>query len=245
VDVHDRTAIVTGAGDGLGRVLALRLAAAGMRIVVADVDGEAAVLTAHLVEECGSNASVVVADVRSPADASRIVAAAESRGGPHVLVNNAGGWTPGAQYPDAGPRSWASTLELNLHAPMLLTQLALPSMQRLGGGAVVNIASSAALGDEAYGSPEYGAAKAGLIRFTTAARGLGESHGVRVMCVVPDWIGLDRAVDEWNALSPEERAARPMLIPPADVADLVLTLARTGDAGAVIELQGGQPSIDG
>jgi NAD(P)-dependent dehydrogenase (short-subunit alcohol dehydrogenase family) len=240
MDLQGKTAIVTGAGAGLGRLLAVALARAGMNVVIADIDGGAAAGTARLVEECGTAASTVVADVRRAADASRTISAAESSGGPHVLVNNAGGLTPGTQFPDAPPDAWAATLELNLHAPMFLTQLVLPAMQRLGGGVVLNIASSAALGEAAHGSPEYAAAKAGLIRFTSAARGLDETHGVRVMCIVPDWIGLDRAIAEWNALSPVERAARPPLIPPADIVDLAVTLARTGEAGTVVELRGDQ-----
>lgn len=63
-------------------------------------------------------------------------------------------------------------------------------------GAVVNIGSSGGIGDDAYGSPEYGAAKAGVRRFTAS---LSARHDVRVMAVVPGWIGLDRAHQEWGA----------------------------------------------
>lgn len=250
MELQGGTAIVTGAGGGLGRALAEGFARAGLDIVIADVDAEGARATARLVRASGVSARTVVGDVRRPSDAARIITAAEAGdspdadGGPLVLVNNAGGWSPDAQYPEAPPDEWAATLELDLHAPMLLTQLALPSMRRRGAGAVINIASSAALGDSAYGSPEYAAAKAGLIRFTTASRGLGTAHGVRVMCIVPGWIGLDRAVAEWSSLSADERAAVPPLIPPADVAELALTLARSGHAGAVVELRGGRPPIE-
>jgi 3-oxoacyl-[acyl-carrier protein] reductase len=249
MDLAGGTAIVTGAGGGLGRALAEGFAHAGAGVVIADVDAQAAHGTALLVRARGVPAPTVVGDVRRPADAARIISAAasaepaESVGGSLVLVNNAGGWSPAAQYPEAPPAEWTSTLELNLHAPMLLTQLVLPAMRRQGGGAVINIASSAALGDAAYGSPEYGAAKAGLIRFTTASRSLEVTHGVRVMCIVPDWIGLDRAIAERNGLSPEERAELPPLIPPADVVDVALSLARSGHAGAVVELRGGEPPI--
>ena len=112
-------------------------------------------------------------------------------------------------------------------------------MRSLGGGAVVNVSSSAGLGDAAYGSPEYAAAKAGLIRFTTATAGLAESHGVRVSCVVPHWIGLPRAYDEWARLSAEERDASGGLIPVGEVVDAVLSLADDpGSAGRVMELRG-------
>jgi NAD(P)-dependent dehydrogenase (short-subunit alcohol dehydrogenase family) len=76
---------------------------------------------------------------------------------------------------------------------MLATQLALEPMRGRGGGAVVNVASTAGLGLAPYESPEYGAAKAGLIRFTACLAYAREETGVRVNCVVPDWIATDRA----------------------------------------------------
>ena len=71
-----------------------------------------------------------------------------------------------ANYPFASPLQWGSTLDLNLRAPMLATQLVLEPMRRRGGGAVINVASTGGVGLAPYESPEYGAAKAGLIRFT-------------------------------------------------------------------------------
>ncbi len=224
-----RVAIVTGAAAGLGRLLTEGLAAAGYTVVGADV--------APPGDPAGAAAgSIVRADVREPGDAARIVAAARAVGGPHVLVNNAGGWTPGAQFPEAGAAEWAATIELNLVAPMRLTQLVLEPMRALGGGAVVNISSSGGVGAEAYGSPEYGAAKAGLIRFTTAAAGLGGSHGVRVMGVVPGWIGLPRAHEQRARMSAAERTAAGPLIPPSDVVATVLDLIASGTAGEVREM---------
>jgi NAD(P)-dependent dehydrogenase (short-subunit alcohol dehydrogenase family) len=83
------------------------------------------------------------------------------RGGPHILVNNAGGGGHvGPHFPDAGPADWGATLDLKLRGRMLATQLALEPMRR-GGGAIVNIASTAGLGFAPYQSPEYGAAKPG------------------------------------------------------------------------------------
>jgi NAD(P)-dependent dehydrogenase (short-subunit alcohol dehydrogenase family) len=69
-------------------------------------------------------------------------------------------------FPDASPAQWGATLDLSLRGAMLATQLVLEPMRRAGGGAVLNVASTAGPGLAAYVSPEYGAAKAGLIRFT-------------------------------------------------------------------------------
>jgi 3-oxoacyl-[acyl-carrier protein] reductase len=179
---------------------------------------------------------VVRSDLRDPEESYRLVRIADAEGGPHILVNNVGGWTPGEQFPAATPEAWGATITLNLTMPMLLSQLVLRPMQRRGGGVVVNIASSAGLAGTGYDSPEYAAAKAGLIRFTSSLAGLESTHGVRMSCVVPGWIGLDRAHAELAAMPPAERAAAPALIPPADVVAAVLDLIRSGRSGAVIEL---------
>ncbi|KUL31931.1 hypothetical protein ADL15_20695 [Actinoplanes awajinensis subsp. mycoplanecinus] len=234
-------AIVTGGGSGLGREITGGLARAGFAVVVADVDLAAAEESARA---AGRGSVAMRADIREPEQARGVVDAAVARGGPHVLVNNAGGWTAGGQqYPWAAPDDWIASIALNLTAPMLLTQLVLEPMRRLGGGAIVTIGSSAGSGEAAYGSPEYAAAKAGLVRLTTSLSGLDAEHGVRVMCAVPDWIGLERAQTQLAARTPADRAATPPLIPPADVVAVVLDLISTGRGGTVVELWGGQEPI--
>lgn len=95
-------------------------------------------------------------------------------------------------------------------------------------------------GTDAYDSPEYGAAKAGLIRVTASVVGLRESVGVRVNCVAPHWIGLERAHAELAAMSPDERAAAPPFVDPEEIAEVVVWLVRDDSlAGRVVEMRGG------
>ena len=125
---------------------------------------------------------------------------------------------------------------------MLATQLVLEPMRRRGGGAVVNVASTGGLGLEPYESPEYGAGKAGLIRFTACMAYAREETGVRVNCVVPDWIETDRARGELAAMTPEERAAERPLVDPAELADAVVDLVRDDAlAGRAVLLPRGEP----
>ncbi|RKN32308.1 SDR family NAD(P)-dependent oxidoreductase [Micromonospora musae] len=238
-----RIAIVTGAGGGLGREIAIGLADTYYGIIVVDRDERAAEACAHVIEARAVPVRKVCADVRVPSDADRIVSAARELGGPHVLVNNAGGWTPRRQYPEATADEWAATINLNLVAPMMLSQLVMAPTREQGSGAIINISSSAGIDSTSYGSPEYGAAKAGLIRFTSSLSGLATSHGVRVMCVAPDWIGLERAQAQWALMSHAERAATGPLIPPADVVAVVLQLIREGVAGTVVEMRGGDQPL--
>jgi NAD(P)-dependent dehydrogenase (short-subunit alcohol dehydrogenase family) len=240
-----KLAVVTGAGSGLGRELAVGLARLGVRVVVADLDLDAAEATTAEVRAARVQAWPVQADVTQDDDLRTLAARARDLGGADILVNNAGGWTPGEQqFPEAPAEAWSRTLDLNLRGPMLLTQLFLADLPAPpdGGGdgapAVVNVASSAAVERGGYGSPEYAAAKAGLVRFTTALSDPVTRRRARVMAVVPGWIGLDRAVEEWQALSDADRAALPPLIPPAEVVRVVLDLLASGAAGQVVELTG-------
>ena len=225
-------AIVTGAAVGTGRAIAERLAAEGARVLVADVDERGGEET---VARIGADRGRFVrADMRDAADVERLIAGADRL---RVLVNNAGGGghVP-PHFPEATPAQWGATLDLNLTSAMLATQLALEPMRRSGGGAIVNIASTAGLGAEPYASPEYGAAKAGLIRFTTALR---EVDGVRVGCVVPDWVRTERAEAELAAMTPAERAAAPEPIALDALTDAVVALIRDdGSAGRVVVLRG-------
>jgi NAD(P)-dependent dehydrogenase (short-subunit alcohol dehydrogenase family) len=232
-------AVVTGAGAETGRAIALRLAAGGALVVVADVDAAGAGETVAQIEEQGGHAAAIEADVIKDDDVRRMIEfAGRDGGGPHVLVNNAGG-RGAANYPEATPAQWSATLDLNLRAAMLATQLALEPMRAAGGGVVVNIASSAGSADDAYASPEYGAAKAGLIRFTTS---LADLPGVRVNCVVPDWIATERGQAELARMSPAERAEAPEQVPMEEVADTVVELVRDDAlAGRVVLLRGGEP----
>jgi len=107
---------------------------------------------------------------------------------------------------------------------MLATQLALEQMRLAGGGAVVNVASTSGLSFGPYASPEYGAAKAGLIRFTSSLADLNERMNVRVNCVVPDWIATERALEELAQMTPSEQSAAPTPIPPEKVAQAVVEL---------------------
>lgn len=225
MQLDGKIAVVTGGGSGLGWFVAEALRAAGVRVIAADLraaDG------------------VTVADITTDAGRAAVLAAAEAHGGLDLLVNNAGAWSAGgAQFPDAEPAAWRAALDLDLLAPMALTQLALPALQ-VGGGAVVNISSSAGVDTVAYGSPEYATAKAGLIRFTTSLADWRERYGVRVNCVVPGWIGLARAHAELAALSPSERASAPALVPPESIAAQVLRLAHDESlAGRVVTMLDG------
>jgi 3-oxoacyl-[acyl-carrier protein] reductase len=232
-------AIVTGGAGGLGRLLTLELARAGSHVVVADRDEAAGKEVVDAVAAAGGRATFVETDASEAAQVHRLVDRAGSLGKVAVLVNNAGGWLPGPQFPDTD--EWRRALDLNLAMPMLATQLCVPLMSAAGGGAVVNVSSSGGWDSGAYGSPEYAAAKAGMVRFTTAVRDFAPRFGVRVSCVVPHWIGLERAIEQYEQLDAEERLASGGLVDPATVVRAVVDLTQDPDsAGRVVVVRPGR-----
>jgi NAD(P)-dependent dehydrogenase (short-subunit alcohol dehydrogenase family) len=228
-----RCVAITGAASGLGRAVASTLLESGWRAVILDRDDEQARATAdELSEQHSIQVPVISADLSTIAGIGAAADELSMRFQLGALVNNAGGWLPGNQYPDAASEDWLAAMTLNLIAPMLLTYR-LWLMLSATSGAVVNIGSSGGLGDDPYGSPEYAAAKAAIRRFTAS---LGSRSDVRVMGVVPGWIGLDRAHREWATLTADEQQEVGRLIPPQDIANTVVTLLDHGRPGEIVEM---------
>ena len=242
MDLIGKVAAVTGAGSGTGRAIAQRLGAESCAVIVADLEADPGLRTVALIERAGGRAVWVRTNVRIDSDCEGLVATAErTYGGLDILVNCAGG-TPSPHFPDADVTHWSATLDLNLRGPMVVTQAALEALKRRSGGAIVNIASTAGLDYMPYISPEYGAAKAGLIRFTASLAGLRDRMNVRVNCLVPDWILTARAEGELAAMEPGERSETPPLLPLDDVVGAVITLLVDDDlAGRVMVMRRRQP----
>jgi NAD(P)-dependent dehydrogenase (short-subunit alcohol dehydrogenase family) len=225
MEITGCTALVTGAAIGSGRAIALMLAELGARVVACDIDDDQGRQTAR---RGGGAVTFTHLDVTD----GRALAAVVEATAPQILVNNAGGGAEAPwRFPDATREQWRSTLAVNLIAAMEATQLALPAMRAAGAGAVVNVASTAALGPAAHPWPEYATAKAGLVRFTTSLREFDPV--VRVNCVVPDWLATERLTDA-------ERGAQPPPIPLPDLAGQVRRLIEDDTlSGRVIVLERG------
>ena len=127
--MHENIALVTGGAAGLGEVIAHTLAADGAHVLVADRDPEAAADLIERLSGVGDGASFVETDASDPDQIRAMIDRAAELGQLRLLVNNAGGWLPGPQFPDTD--AWGRSLDLNLRMPMLATKLALPL---LGGG---------------------------------------------------------------------------------------------------------------
>ena len=237
MDLDGTTALVTGGAGGIGAGIAERLAAEGMHVVIADLDENAGQETA-----LRTGGSFIRADLATAAGVRTAVeAACRLPGRVGVLVNNAGG-TGDRCFPAAGPAQWEYTLNLNLRAVMLATQLILAPMAA-GGGAIINIASVAGLGTTSHDSPEYAVAKAGVIRFTACLAPLRDTMGVRANCICPGLVDTPASRRSRARMTPAELAALPPVLAPADIAAAAMEfLADDALAGRIMVCRGGEPN---
>ena len=243
MDVRNKVALVTGAGAGIGCAVAKRLAREGAAVVVADLDEELGLGAVREIGFEGGRAAFVFADVASEADASRMVAFARERfGSLDVLVNNAGG-VEEPYFPEGEPEHWGRAIDLNLRGVMLGVHFGVRAMRERGGGAIVNISSVGGIGFEPYDKPEYGAAKAGVVRLTASLATLKERMGVRVNCVCPGWVDTPASRRSRAEMTSEEREELPpVLLRPEEIADAVVMFVEDDSmAGRVMIWREGSP----
>ena len=187
-----RTALITGAGRGIGRATAIRLATDGAKIAI-NYKGntEAAEETKRAVEAAGSQGVLIQGDVSVDAEAERVVKDALAFGGGRldILVNNAG-ITRDNLLLRMSAEDWDAVLDLNLRGAFLVTKAAMRPMMKQRGGRIVNVSSIAGVMGNA-GQANYSAAKAGLIAFTkTVAREMA-SRNITANAVAPGFVPTD------------------------------------------------------
>ncbi|WP_165075656.1 SDR family NAD(P)-dependent oxidoreductase [Paludisphaera rhizosphaerae] len=186
--LQGRVAVVTGAGSGIGRAIAVRLAAEGARVVVAELDEGRGEETVSAVRESGGDATAIPTDVsRSESVAALYAKLDDLDMPPDVLVNNAGNASPPTPVHETTDEAWNSKLRVHLDGTFYNTREALRRMFPRGRGVVVNIASVAGLRG-LPGGCAYSAAKGGIISFTKSVAHEAAAGGVRVVAVAPGWI---------------------------------------------------------
>ncbi len=232
----DETAIVTGAGNGIGRAVAERLAEANATVVVADVDAEGGKETVEAIEADGGTAEFVRTDVSNSTDVATMVEATmETHGSVDVLVNNAGGSFDDGNPHEVAESTWERIIDVNLKGQFLCAREVIPSMVESGGGSMVHVSSVNA--KRGIGLVSYSAAKNGILALSRLIATQYGRHGIRSNAVCPGSIITDASSeklttegsvrDEWLDQYPVGRFGRP-----ADVAHAVDFL--TSDAASFV-----------
>jgi NAD(P)-dependent dehydrogenase (short-subunit alcohol dehydrogenase family) len=169
--------------------------------------------------------------------------AEEEFGGLDVLVNNAGG-VEEPYFPEGDPAHWGRAIDLNLLGTMLAIHFGVRAMKKRGGGAVVNVSSMGGVGFQPYDLPEYGAAKAGVMRLTASLATLEERSGIRVNCICPGWVDTPASRLTRARMTPQEREelVPPVLLSPEEIADaIVMFIEDESMAGRVMIWEEGKP----
>jgi NAD(P)-dependent dehydrogenase (short-subunit alcohol dehydrogenase family) len=197
-DVADRSAIVTGGGSGIGRAIALLLAANGASVLVNDMNGEHADGVVDEIRKAGGVAEASVGDVTDPEWIDASIAAANGLAPLRIAVNNAGIGGPSTMLGDYPVDGWDKVISVNLNSVFLGMRAQLPAIVANGGGSIVNVASI--LGSVGFAlSSAYVTAKHGLVGLTKNAAIEYATEGVRVNAVGPGFIKtpmVDAALDE-------------------------------------------------
>jgi meso-butanediol dehydrogenase / (S,S)-butanediol dehydrogenase / diacetyl reductase len=189
-DYHARVALVTGAGRGIGRDVALRLGSDGYRIAVNDSDASLAASTSAAIQGIGGCAATMVADVSDVAATRQLVADVLSTFGQlDVLVNNAG-VIRFASFEDVSEDDWDLIFNVNARGLFFMMQSGARAMVERRHGCIVNVASIVGRGAPTF-SPPYAASKAAVINLTQSAARALASFGVRVNAVCPGIIDTD------------------------------------------------------
>ena len=212
--LNGRTAVVTGAGSGIGRAIAIRLAEDTAKIAIWDINGEGAAETVRMIEAAGGTAIALTVDC---SDKAAIKAAADetrSKLGPvTILVNNAGiaPFTPFLETDDA---LFDKVIAINLRGPWLVTKECFPDMLAAGWGRVINITSSS-VQSGSFGQGHYVSSKGGLVGMTKALALEFAASGVTVNMIPPGFIdtpmlrGAPVDVDAFTQTLPMKRIGQP------------------------------------
>jgi NAD(P)-dependent dehydrogenase (short-subunit alcohol dehydrogenase family) len=180
--LEGRVSLITGAGSGIGKAMAVSFATAGARIVAADIDLAGAHQTASEIGETASPFGVDISDASS-VDAL-LQHAMGAFGRIDVLCNNAGVLDTMALPADTSIDEWERVLRINLTGTFLVTRAVLPHMLQHGAGAIVNTASEAGIRGGAAGTP-YTASKHGVVGITRSVAWAHANDGIRCNAIVP------------------------------------------------------------
>lgn len=244
--LSQKVAVVTGAGSGIGRASAIRFAAEGAAVLVADLREAKAQGTVDAIVASGGRARARAVDVADRAQVEAMIDAAVTEfGGLDVLFNNAGTTRPGTAL-ELSAADWALTWNTNVSAIFFAAKYAIPAMMERGGGAIVSTASVSGLAADA-GELAYSASKGAVLNLTRALAVDHARQGIRVNCICPGATAtppMSRAFPAGGTLRETANSAQPLgrFADPAEMAAVAVWLASDESSyvtGQAIVVDGG------
>lgn len=189
-DLAGKVALVTGGNGGIGLGMALGLAQAGARVVVAARNAQKSEDAVAQLRSAGSDSFAVAADVTDEASVQALFdTVAERCGRLDILVNNAG-TTVRKPVDQLQLAEWHQVMDTNLTSAFLCSRAAHPLMKRAGSGKIINIGSMMSIFGAPY-APAYGASKGGIVQLTKATAASWAADGIQVNAILPGWIATD------------------------------------------------------
>jgi NAD(P)-dependent dehydrogenase (short-subunit alcohol dehydrogenase family) len=186
--LKDKVAIITGAGSGIGRAIAMRFAKEGALVVIAELDEKSGAETASLIKSSGQQALFIKTDVGLVPSVAELFGSLDERGWQvDVLVNNAGNAGPLASIEDHADELWHSILSVHLNGTFYCMREAVRRMKPRGTGSIINLGSVAGLRGFP-GAASYTAAKGAIMALTKGVALEVAPYGIRVNCIAPGWI---------------------------------------------------------
>ena len=226
--LHGKVALVTGAGRGIGKAIALLLAESGCRLILAARTAAQLAGVRDEIQQGGGAATMIAADLTRAEDIETLVAeSGRAYGSVDFLINNAG-WGKRASVVRAEVADLDRTFYVNLRAPMLLAKYLLPAMLEKGEGAVINIGSVSGKSGEADGAA-YSASKFGLIGFTQSLYEEVREHGIKVAVILPGFV-------DTPMIPPVKHLDRSKMIQPDDIAQAVLYVLNAAATACPVEI---------
>jgi NAD(P)-dependent dehydrogenase (short-subunit alcohol dehydrogenase family) len=247
--VEGKACVVTGAGSGIGKAIAQRLAEEGGKVICVDLNAEAVAATVQNIQDTGGTAEAFAADVSDAGQTDAFIQrCVEQYGSIDVLVNNAGVNLPGV-FHEVSNEVIDKTLNVNVKGAIYGSRAAIPHMLKQGGGAIVNISSVNGLVSEPF-LAIYSASKGAVVMLTKGIALDYAKQGIRCNCICPGWVdtpinyahaemlgGLEKVYASIDSFQPIGRPGEPR-----EIAHLALFLASDEASfltGSIIAADGG------